>query len=298
MQDNSTIEQKRISTLGIFKYLFITNQPEIAKIIEEAGIDRIFIDLETLGKDARQGHLNTVKSRHTFSDIEKVKRSLSQAELLVRLNPFHEKSRDEINTAIDTGTDIIMLPMIQSLNAVEQFAEMIAGRAKFIPLIETIFSAKHINEIETIAGVDELHIGLNDLHLELNLWFMFELFTNGWIDKMVTNLSKPFGIGGISRVGGGLVDGKQVLAQHIRLGSSGVILSRNFSSEMGSLMSLSGRANFRKEFLKLEQERVRLAKLSIQELDQIGLLFRNQVTEVANSLKNIESPNTGSQNTN
>ena len=37
------------------KLMYITNQPEIAQIAESAGVDRIFVDLEYIGKSDRQG---------------------------------------------------------------------------------------------------------------------------------------------------------------------------------------------------------------------------------------------------
>lgn len=40
------------------KLMYITNNPEVATIVEHAGVDRIFIDMEFIGKDARQGGLD------------------------------------------------------------------------------------------------------------------------------------------------------------------------------------------------------------------------------------------------
>ena len=47
---------------------YITNRPDVALIAEKYGVDRIWIDLETLGKAERQPG-NTVKSNHKISDI-------------------------------------------------------------------------------------------------------------------------------------------------------------------------------------------------------------------------------------
>jgi len=44
------------------KLMYITNDAEIAKIAENAGVDWIFVDLEINGKEERQGHLDTVIS--------------------------------------------------------------------------------------------------------------------------------------------------------------------------------------------------------------------------------------------
>lgn len=37
--------------------MYITNRPEIAAIADSNGVDRIFLDLELIGKEERQGHL-------------------------------------------------------------------------------------------------------------------------------------------------------------------------------------------------------------------------------------------------
>ena len=38
--------------------MYITNSPEVALIAEKNGVDRIWIDLETLGKEERQKNLS------------------------------------------------------------------------------------------------------------------------------------------------------------------------------------------------------------------------------------------------
>lgn len=53
------------------KLMYITNKKEVALIAERYGVDRIWIDLETLGKEERQKGMNTVKSKHTVGDIKK-----------------------------------------------------------------------------------------------------------------------------------------------------------------------------------------------------------------------------------
>ena len=55
------------------KLMYITNNIDIAKIAEKSGVDWIFIDLEINGKEERQGHLDTVISRHSIEDVKKIK---------------------------------------------------------------------------------------------------------------------------------------------------------------------------------------------------------------------------------
>ena len=93
------------------KLMYITNRPEIAQIAETAGVDRIFIDLEYIGKADRQGGMDTVQSRHTLDDVKKISEAITTAELLVRVNPIHNatdkytSSEEEIGTAIENGAD-------------------------------------------------------------------------------------------------------------------------------------------------------------------------------------------------
>ena len=51
------------------KLMYITNRIKVAKIAESVGVDRIFVDMETLGKAERQRGMDTVKSFHTVEDV-------------------------------------------------------------------------------------------------------------------------------------------------------------------------------------------------------------------------------------
>ncbi|WP_214834823.1 hypothetical protein [Exiguobacterium sp. E4787] len=42
------------------KLMYITNEPNIALLAEQNGVDWVFVDLELNGKEERQGHLDTV----------------------------------------------------------------------------------------------------------------------------------------------------------------------------------------------------------------------------------------------
>ena len=83
----------------------------------------------------------------------------------------------------------------------------------------------------SVKGIDEIHIGLNDLHLSLGLNFMFELLSGGIIDYIIKKI-KPYdikyGFGGIVPLDKGLISGEMILKEHVKLDSSLVILSRPF----------------------------------------------------------------------
>lgn len=71
----------------MLKLMYITNVPEIASIADMAGVDRIFIDLERYGKEKRQKNWDSVKSKHSISDIPKVKAAVKNAQIFVRTDP-------------------------------------------------------------------------------------------------------------------------------------------------------------------------------------------------------------------
>mgnify|MGYP000865094187 CR=1 FL=1 len=213
------------------KLMYITNQEKIAKIAEGSGVDWIFIDLEINGKGERQGHLDTVISRHNIDDVKKIKNVLNKSELLVRVNPIYEDSKSEIDKVIKDGADIVMLPFFKTKSEVELFVKYVDGRAKVCLLCETSEAVENIDAILTVPGIDYIHIGLNDLHLSYYMKFMFEPLTNGTVEMLCNKFNEQgiaYGFGGIARLGQGTLQAENIIAEHYRLGSSMAILSRSF----------------------------------------------------------------------
>lgn len=211
--------------------MYITNSPEVAQIAQKSGVDRIWIDLETFGKEERQKGMNTVKSQHTVDDIKKVKPILTKSEMLVRVNPWNDNSVQEIDQVVSAGADIIMLPMWKSAAEVTNFINAVGSRCKTTLLLETREAVECLDEVLKNDGVDEIHIGLNDLHLSYGLTFMFELLANGTVEKLTKKIASaglPYGFGGIARLGEGLLPAEKVIMEHYRLGSTRAILSRSF----------------------------------------------------------------------
>lgn len=213
------------------KLMYITNRADVAKIAEDAGVDRIFVDLETVGKQERQKGMDTVQSKHTLDDIKEVKSVLNKSELLVRSNPIYENSEKEINQIIANGADIVMLPYFKTVSEVREFLGYVDGRARTCLLFETPEAVEIADEILEIDGIDEVFIGLNDLSLGYGKKFMFELLTDGTVEKLCLKFKLkgiPYGFGGIAAIGTGTLPAECILKEHYRLGSTSVILSRSF----------------------------------------------------------------------
>lgn len=217
--------------------MYITNNPVTAQIAQKAGVDRIWIDMEYIGKGTRQGGMDTVQNHHTIEDIKRLRPVVTSAELMVRVNPIHEATVDysdsiaEIDKAIQAGADVLMLPYFKTVDEVQKFVSYVNGRAKTQLLVETAEAVDQIDKILEVPGIDEVHIGLNDLHLSYHMDFMFELICGDTVKKLCDKLRAKgikYGFGGIARVGYGMLPAELIIAEHYHLGSTAAILSRGF----------------------------------------------------------------------
>ena len=105
----------------MLKLMYITNSPEVASIADGAGVDRIFIDLEQYGKEKRQKNWDSVKSKHSISDIPKVKSAVKNAQIFVRTDPIFDGFSDELEGVLACEPDVVMLPYFKTVREVETF---------------------------------------------------------------------------------------------------------------------------------------------------------------------------------
>ena len=256
----------------MIKLMYITNDVEVAKIAEKYGVDRIWIDLEVNGKEERQKGMDTVKSKHNICDIGKIKPELSSSELLVRINPIYEKTQDEIEQVIKQGADIIMLPYFKTVDEVQQFVKYVNGRCKTMILVETPEAVEIIDDILNIKGIDEVHIGLNDLHLGYKKKFMFELLTDGTVELLCNKFKEhnisSYGFGGISKIGTGDLPAEDILTEHYRLGSTTVILSRSFCNTEKIKNADEIENIFKNEVKKIREEEKKINQYKQKEYEE------------------------------
>lgn len=235
-----------------FRFTLMTDEPTLAAAADAAGVERIGLDLERVGKLARQGHLPNVRiSDHRIEQLPPLRACLTRARTFLRCNPLHAGSAGEVEQALAFGGEILMLPFFHGAAEVEQFVKLVGGRAVVSLLVETAAAAAAVGEIARIPGVDEIMVGLNDLHRELGFRNAFALLaspTMGRVAAEVHEVGLPFGFGGLADPANGAlpVPPGLVHAQYPRLGASGAFVARRF-----------GAAGLRAEDLRAGIERCR-----------------------------------------
>lgn len=266
----------------MIKLMLLTANTELILEAGNTGVDRIFLDLEYINKVERQKGRNTFISHNQIADVARIKKIIKDQELLVRVNPINPNSKYEIEKSISDGADILMLPMLLDNDDAKQFIHFVNGKAKVCLLLETAQSLVRLDDILDVAGIDEVFIGLNDLHISMGLTFMFELLSGGIVEYMAQKIKHrniSFGFGGIAKIGEGTLPAECILAEHIYLGSSSVILSRVFRNE-GVLSSPKVDIGF-------EVKRIREKEQEIQKWSEIDFLNNRQ--RIANCVRKVVS---------
>lgn len=270
--------------------MYITNDLEVALITEKSGVDRVWIDLETLGKGERQKGMNTVKSKHSVADIKRIAPNLTKAKMMVRVNPWNASSIAEIEEVLAAGAQIVMLPMWKTTEEVQQFISAVNGRAFVSLLLETKEAVACLDEVLKLPGIDEIHIGLNDLHLSLGLTFMFEPLANGLVEKLCKKIGDagiPYGFGGIARLGAGDIPAEMIIREHYRLHSTRAILSRSFcnADEVPDRRDLA--RQFKTNMMELREFENKVLQCTSESLEENRQKFVLAVEKVVSKRKGL-----------
>jgi 2-keto-3-deoxy-L-rhamnonate aldolase RhmA len=210
-----------------------TADPAVAARADAAGIDRVGVDLERLGKAERQRGLGTWISPHAEADLGALAPMLSRAALFARVNPINPDSRREIEAVIAHGARVLMLPMVETRDEAGRFVDLVGGRAGIVLLVERGEALAAVGPLAAVEGVDEIHVGLNDLALSLGL-------PNRWLALAGDRLSaaadavraagKRFGFGGIGAVDDAAlpIPSDLIYAEYARLGATAALVARAF----------------------------------------------------------------------
>ena len=173
--------------------------------------------------------------------------------------------------------------MYRTVADVNRFIKAVDGRAKTMLLCETPEAVQNMQEIVKLKGIDEIHIGLNDLHLALHKKFMFELLADGTVDKITATIKDsgiPYGFGGIARIGYGVLPAERIIAEHYRLGSQMAILSRSFCNVENMTDLIGIKKLFNEEILKIRKAEERF----MQYTPELFSANHNEVIRLTNQI--------------
>jgi len=220
-----------------------TNDPNLAAWADRSGIDRVGLDLETVGKGERQAGLSTWISPHKLEDFERILPHINRAELFVRLNSMHDGSRAEVEAVLDRGVDVVMLPNFTRAEEVAKFLRLIDNRARVVPLVERLAAIDTLAELAAL-GVEEVHVGLNDLSIDLGFSNRLAVLAAPIADRIAREARAAglkFGLGGLGRPMDQTlpVPSDLVYAQHARLVSTGALIARSFFWRKASMAELT-----------------------------------------------------------
>jgi Citrate lyase beta subunit len=272
----------------MISFLMIVSDPEVARQACAAKAVMPFVDLERLGKAERQGHLDSWKSSQEVEDVTRIREAVPDARLVVRVNPLNDGSQAEIDDVVARGADFVMLPMFRTGDELGRFYDMLRGRAQGLPLFETAAAVIAIPKMVEQLPIEQLHIGLNDLHLDLQQDFIFQPLAEGFLEEPAAALRAAgirFGIGGLARSREGIVSPEFLLGEHVRLGSTGAILSRTFRRSVEAEDVISSETDLVTEVEKLQAIYAGFLAMDRDQLEQNRLATADRIRDVVHLIR-------------
>ena len=223
-----------------FTLTLVTDDPDQAAQADAAGVDRIGIDIERLGKAGRQAADKKSRiSTHQLEDLAALAARLSHARLFCRIDPPHPGTAEQIERALEFGASVLMLPYFTEANEAARFVDHVAGRAHTVLLAETAAAAWRIEQLAAIDGLNEIMVGLNDLSWDMGVSGRFTLLASPLMQALaetVQRAGKRLSVGGLGRWDDpGLPTPPDVIyAQYPRLNAGGAWLARSFYETDGA----------------------------------------------------------------
>lgn len=236
-----------------FRLTLLTAEPELAAAADAAGVDRVGVDVEQIGKATRQRARPGARlSAHRLEDLAALRPKVRRAKLFCRLDPPHPGGRDQIERALDLGATCLMLPYFREVDEAAAFVDAVDGRAEVILLAETAAAFWRVEALAALGGVDEIMVGLNDLTWDCGMNSQFELLAAPPMEafaRTVAASGKRLGLGGLGRTDDESlpIAPELIYAQYPRLGAQSAWLARSFTANRplgelaGAIVRLRGR---------------------------------------------------------
>lgn len=214
-----------------FDLLLFTKNQNCAAEALVAGVHAIIVDWENRGKPERQRGADTQINFDTLDDLRRLRRAGIRP-LTVRINGFGSHTSTEVEEAISSGADEILLPMVRKPQEVAKCLHMVNERCKVGILIETPEAVAAAAELGRFP-LSRVYVGLNDLAICRKSSSIFEALVDGTVDGIRPHITTDFGVGGLTLPERGHPIPCRLLAgELVRLQCSFSFLRRSFLSDM------------------------------------------------------------------
>jgi hypothetical protein len=243
----------------VIELILVGNDPDLAVRAIDAGINRCLVDLEILGKSDRQHGRGTFIARHSMEDVERLRAVLPDGTVEVRVDRLNPRSKEQIDRVINAGADIVMLPMVESIQEAGVFIDLLGGRVRACLLVETVAGIDALDALASIPGVHEFHIGLNDLMISSGDDHLFGPFADRQLEapaRHIRSRGLGLGIGGITVPGQTNlpVDSDQLIGELVRLDVTLAWLGRSFHQ---AVLNANGDVSFCVDAIRESEQRWR-----------------------------------------
>ena len=178
-------------------YLFSTDE-KMTRSASCGGLSGIVIDWENKNKAERQANKDTQINYDTADDLRRMS-ALAGSAVICRVNKIRDirESRREIDMALECGTGEILLPMVRTIDEVEDVLNCVAGRCGVGVMIETDEAVNLARELGQLP-LSRAYIGLNDLAIDRRKTNIFDSLEDGTIDYVREFIKAPFGFAGLT----------------------------------------------------------------------------------------------------
>jgi hypothetical protein len=214
-----------------FEFCLFTNDVAFARQARAAGIDHLVIDWENQGKHDRQLGAQLESNQDTPEQLKRLQAEVPGS-VLCRINGYGAGLREEVERAVQAGATVVFLPMVRQLEHVQEFLDLLAGRAEAAILVETaegVLLAPHLARLP----LSMVYVGLNDLALSRGTG-LFEAVRDGTVERVRRHFEHcKFGFGGLTVADAGVPLPTRLLALEMsRLRCDFTFLRRSFKADV------------------------------------------------------------------
>lgn len=216
--------------VGNLSLIYFTSDPTHGKKILQSGANSLLLDCEISGKTKRQEGFDTEININDPSFISEMRKINPSAHLMCRVNNADDPTcLDQVNLAISSGVNTIVLPLTEYPHQIRKVNKVIAGRANLIIMIETQKGVDNFSDLNE-EQFDAIYIGLNDLSISRGGRPLFEPLEDGTVEYIISNTSRSVGVGGVTEPSMGYpTKSSDIIKHYAKLGVAFTVLRRSFN---------------------------------------------------------------------